>query len=142
MTLQRLLRLLPLGLLIVVSAGMAMMLVQDRASRATFEQVREAQSQRDALGRIRSTCEALTFKAVAWTLTRRSSQGRQYQEGKTACFDAVTQARASMGAAGGALASLGDELGMLAALLGAILCVHSGESKMVTVGRLGREVQP
>src|SRR5678815_3650660 len=103
MTLQRLLRLLPLGLLIVVSAGMAMMLVQDRASRATFEQVRAAQSQRDMLGRIRTTCEALTFKAVAWTLTRRSSQGRQYQEGKTACRDAVAQAKTALGAAGDSL---------------------------------------
>jgi len=142
MTLQRLLRLLPLGLLAVVAVGLAMMLVQDRASRATFEQVRKAQAQRDMLGRIRTTCEALTFKAVAWTLTRRSSQGRQYQEGKTACFDAVTQARASMGAAGGALASLSDDLAKLATLLEAIQSEHTDENKMVTVGRLEREVQP
>ena len=142
MTLQRLLRLLPLGLLIVVSMALAMMLVQDRASRATFEQVRAAQSQRDMLGRIRTTCEALTFKAVAWTLTRRSSQGRQYQEGKTACLDAVAQAKTALGAAGDSLGSLNDELSKLATLLEAIQSEHTDENKMVTVGRLEREVQP
>ena len=142
MTLQRLLRLLPLGLLAVVAVGLAMMLVQDRASRATFEQVRKAQAQRDMLGRIRTTCEALTFKAVAWTLTRRSSQGRQYQEGKAACLDAVAQAKTAMGAAGETLASLDEELGKLAALLEAIQSEHTDENKMVTVGRLEREVQP
>jgi len=141
-TLQRLLRLLPLGLLIVVSMALAMMLVQDRASRATFEQVRAAQSQRDMLGRIRTTCEALTFKAVAWTLTRRSSQGRQYQEGKTACFDAVAQAKTALGAGGDSLGSLNDELAKLATLLEAIQSEHTDENKMVTVGRLEREVQP
>lgn len=142
MTLQRLLRLLPLGLLIVVALGMSMMWVQDRASRATFEQVREAQTQRDALAGIRSTCEALTFKAVAWTLTRRSSQGRQYQEGKTACLDAVARAKNGMGAAGEALGGLNDALAKLAALLEAIQSEHTDENKMVTVGRLEREVQP
>src|SRR6266850_1122043 len=82
MSLQRLLRLLPIGLVVLVALNMAMMLVQDRQSRATFDQVRVAQVQRDVIGKIRTNCEALTFKAVAWTLTRRSSQGRQYQEGK------------------------------------------------------------
>ena len=82
MSLQRLLRLLPIGLVVLVALNMAMMVVQDRQSRETFDQVRAAQVQRDALGRIRTNCEALTFKAVAWTLTRRSSQGRQYQDGR------------------------------------------------------------
>src|ERR1700682_4143557 len=85
MSLQRLLRLLPIGLVALFSLNMAMMLVQDRQSRATFDQVGIAQVQRDVLGKIRTNCEALTFKAVAWTLTRRSSQGRQYQEGQKAC---------------------------------------------------------
>ena len=76
MSLQRLLRLLPIGLVVLVVLNLAMMLVQDRQSRETFGQVRIAQTQRDVLGKIRTNCEALTFKAVAWTLTRRSSQGR------------------------------------------------------------------
>ena len=142
MSLKRLLRLLPLGLVVLVSLEMAMLIVQERFSRATFEQVRAAQVQRDALGGIRTSCEALTFKAVAWTLTRRSSQGRQYQEGKVACFDAVARARSAMGAAGTALAGLNDDLARLASLLEAIQSEHTDETKMVTVGRLEREVQP
>src|SRR5471032_3276104 len=74
MSLQRLLRLLPLGLVVLVALNMVMLLVQDRQSHTTFDQVRFAQVQRDALGKIRTNCEALTFKAVAWTLTRRSSR--------------------------------------------------------------------
>src|SRR5258708_36333149 len=92
MSLQRLLRLLPIGLVVLVALNMAMMLVQDWQSRATFDQVRFSQVQRDAIGRIRTSCEALTFKAVAWTLTRRSSQGRQYQGGKAAGLHAVRRA--------------------------------------------------
>ena len=141
MSLKRLLRLLPLGLVALVALEVGMMLVQDRASRATFEQVRAAQLQRDALAGIRSTCEALTFKAVAWTLTRRNTQGRQYAEGKVACLEAVTKAKSSLGA-GGDLSSLGDDLAKLSALLEAIQSEHTDETKMVTVGRLEREVQP
>src|SRR5262249_26345643 len=109
MSLQRLLRLLPLGLAALVALEMAMMLVQDGLSRSTFEQMRGAQAQRDALGRIRTSCDAVTFKAVAWTLTRRSTQGRQYQEGKTACFDAVAQAKSGM-SADKELAALSEDL--------------------------------
>jgi methyl-accepting chemotaxis protein len=142
MSLQRLLRLLPLGLVALVSLEMAMMLVQDRLSRATFEQVRVAQAQRDVLGRIRTSCEAVTFKAVAWTLTRRNSQGRQYQDGKKACFDAVAAAQSAMGTSGRGLASLTEDLAKLTGLLEAIQSEHTDETKMVTVGRLEREVQP
>jgi methyl-accepting chemotaxis protein len=98
--------------------------------------------QRDVLGTIRTNCEALTFKAVAWTLTRRSSQGRQYQEGKKACLDLVAQAQGAMPRARAALDSLNQRLLQLAALLEAIQSEHTDESKMVTVGRLEREVQP
>jgi methyl-accepting chemotaxis protein len=104
--------------------------------------VRVAQVQRDALGRIRTSCEAVTFKAVAWTLTRRSSQGRQYQEGKKACLDAVAQAQGALGESGKPLAALNDDLLRLAGLLEAIQSEHTDENKMVTVGRLEREVQP
>ena len=142
MSLQRLLRLLPLGLVVLVALNMAMMLVQDRQSRATFDQVRFAQVQRDALGKIRTNCEALTFKAIAWTLTRRSSQGRQYQEGKAACLEAVARAGTVMPHARDALAGLGQSLVQLATLLEAIQSEHTDETKMVTVGRLEREVQP
>ena len=142
MSLKRLLRLLPIGLVVLVSLEMAMLLVQERFSRATFEQVRSAQVQRDALGRIRTSCEALTFKAVAWTLTRRSSQGRQYQDGKVTCFDAVSRARSAMGATGAGLAGLNEDLVKLSGLLEAIQSEHTDETKMVTVGRLEREVQP
>ena len=142
MSLQRLLRLLPIGLVVLVSLNMAMMLLQGRQSRATFDQVRVAQVQRDIIGTIRTNCEALTFKAVAWTLTRRSSQGRQYQEGKKACLDAVAQAAKAMPQARGALAGLSERLLQLAGLLEAIQSEHTDENKMVTVGRLEREVQP
>jgi methyl-accepting chemotaxis protein len=142
MSLKRLLRLLPLGLVALVALLMGMMLVQERLSRETFEQVRGAQSQRDALGRIRTSCEALTFKAVAWTLTRRSSQGRQYAEGKAACLDAVNVARGTRGVSAPELAALTDELTRLATLLEAIQSEHTDETKMVTVGRMEREVQP
>jgi hypothetical protein len=46
------------------------------------------------------------------------------------------------GRAGGALASLSDDLAKLATLLEAIQSEHTDENKMVTVGRLEREVQP
>src|SRR5260221_4762235 len=142
MTLQRLLRLLPIGLVLLVALNMAMMLVQERQSRATFDQVRAAQVQRDAIATIRTNCEALTFKAVAWTLTRRSTQGRQYQDGKKACFDAVSQSQAALRDAAPALQALRTLLEQLAALLEAVQADHTDETKMVTVGRLEREVQP
>jgi methyl-accepting chemotaxis protein len=142
MSLQRLLRLLPIGLIVLVALDMAMMVVQDRQSRATFDQVRRAQSQRDVLGKIRSNCEALTFKAMAWTLTRRSSQGRQYQDGKKECIEAVGQAEAAMPQARDALEHLMQRLQQLAGLLEGIQSEHTDETKMVTVGRLEREVQP
>jgi methyl-accepting chemotaxis protein len=141
-TLQRLLRLLPIGLVVLVSLILGMLLVQERQSRTTFDQIRDAQLQRDAFGRVRSNCEALTFKAVAWTLTRRSSQGRQYQEGKKACFDAVEQAGRAVPWAKDKLGELNQKLTALAALLEAIQSEHTDENKMVTVGRLEREVQP
>ena len=142
MTLKGLLRLLPIGLVLLVSLNLAMLFVHGRQSRATFDQVRAAQVERDVVGGIRTTCEALTFKAVAWTLTRRSSQGRQYQEGKKECFDAVARTQASVPQARNALANIEQRLQQLATLLEAIQSEHTDESKMVTVGRMEREVQP
>src|SRR5687768_13888021 len=142
MSLQRLLRLLPLGLVVLVALNLGMLLLQERQSRAAFAQIGVAQSQRDTLGNIRGTCEALTFKAVAWTLTRRSSQGRQYQDGKKECFAAVQQAEAALPHVAAALALLRQRLATLADLLEAIQADHTDETKMVTVGRLEREVQP
>ncbi|HUP28654.1 MAG TPA: methyl-accepting chemotaxis protein [Usitatibacter sp.] len=142
MSLQRLLRLLPVGLVVLVAVNLGMLWIQERQSRATFDQIRVAQSQRDVLGGVRENCEALTFKAVAWTLTRRSTQGRQYQDGKKACFDAVAAAEAAMPNAAGALAQLRQRQTQLAAMLEAIQADHTDENKMVTVGRLEREVQP
>jgi methyl-accepting chemotaxis protein len=142
MSLQRLLRLLPIGLMVLVALNLSMMLVLDQQSRATFGQVRSAQGQRDVIGEIRTACEALTLKAVSWTLTRRTSQGRQYQDGKQACADAVTRARTALPEASAALAGLDQRLAQLAELLEAIQASHTDESKMVTVGRLEREVQP
>ena len=142
MSLQRLLRLLPLGLVALVLVNLAMMGVQDRLSRATFEQVRAAQVQRDALGSIRTSCEAVTFKAVAWTLTRRTTQARQYEDGKKACLDAVERARQAMPQSAGAVDALKERVQKLATTLEAIQSDHTDETKMVTVGRLEREVQP
>ena len=142
MSLRRLLWLLPAGLVVLMALNLGMLLVQGRQSQATFDQIRVAQTQRDVLAGIRTNCEALTFKAVAWTLTRRSSQGRQYQEGKKACLDAVAQARGTLPNAASALSALGERLTQLAALLEAIQSEHTDENKMVTVGRLEREVQP
>jgi hypothetical protein len=141
MSLERLLRLLPLGLAALVALEMAMMVVQDGLSRATFEQTRVAQFQRDALGRVRTNCDAVTFKAVAWTLTRRNTQGRQYQEGKAACFDSVAQAKRLL-SSDQELAALSEDLGKLTTLLEAIQAEHTDDTKMVTVGFLEREVQP
>ena len=142
MSLRRLLFLLPVGLVVLVSLALGMLWLQERQSRATFDQVRAGQAQRDLLAGIRTDCEALTFKAVAWTLTRRSSQGRQYQDGKKACFDAVTRAVPALPQAAAALAALRGRLEQLSALLEAIQLDHTDENKMVTVGRLEREVQP
>ncbi|HLX24838.1 MAG TPA: methyl-accepting chemotaxis protein [Usitatibacter sp.] len=142
MSLQRLLRLLPIGLVVLVVANMSMLLVLDRQGRATFERARVAQVQRDALGKVRTSCEALTFKAVAWTLTRRSTQGRIYEDGKKSCFDELAQASSAMPRSADALAALKDRLEKLATLLEAIQAEHTDETKMVTVGRLEREVQP
>jgi methyl-accepting chemotaxis protein len=142
MTLRRLLRLLPVGLVVLVAINMAMMLMIDRQARATFGQVRAAQTQRDLIGTIRTHCEALTFKAVAWTLTRRTTQARLYEEEKKSCFEAVDQASGAMPRAAAPLASLKGHVTELAALLEAIQADHTDETKMVTVGRLEREVQP
>jgi len=141
-SLQRLLRLLPVGLVVLVAANMSMLLVLDRQGRATFEQARVAQVQRDALGKVRTNCESLTFKAVAWTLTRRTTQARIYEDGKKACFDELAHATSAMPNAGSSLAALKDRLEKLATLLEAIQAEHTDETKMVTVGRLEREVQP
>ncbi len=142
MSLQRLLRLLPIGLVVLVSLTLGMLWVQHDQSRTTFDQIRVAQAQRDVLAKVRADCEALTFKAVAWTLTRRSSQGRQYQEGKAACLESVQQAERAMPQSGKALGQMKDRLETLATLLEAIQSDHTDETKMVTVGRLEREVQP
>jgi len=142
MSLQRVLRLLPIGLIVLVALNVAMMWVQAQQGRQTFDQVRAAQVQRDALGRIRAACESINLRAVSWTLTRRVSQGKLYQEGKTACFDAVARSRESMPLAATALNELDNKLKSLAKLLEDIQAEHTEESKMVTVGRLEREVQP
>ena len=142
MTLQRVLRLLPIGLVLLVSLNLGMMWIQAQQDRQTFDQVRGAQVQRDALGRIRSACESINLRAISWTLTRRVSQGKLYQEGKAACFDAVAKAREVMPNATGALGALEQKLQGLAKLLEDIQAEHTEESKMVTVGRLEREVQP
>src|SRR5579862_8547741 len=128
MSLQRLLRLLPLGLVALVLVNLAMMVVQDRLSRATFEQVRAAQVQRDVLGSIRTSCEAVTFKAVAWTLTRRTSQARQYEEGKKACLDAVERARAGLPQSALAVDALKERVAKLAVALEAIQSEHTDET--------------
>src|SRR5688572_19306003 len=118
MSLQRLLRLLPIGLVVLVSLTFAMLWVQHGQSRSTFDQIRVAQSQRDVLAKVRADCEALTFKAVAWTLTRRSSQGRQYQEGKAACVESVQQAERAQEQR---TLWLGGLLGAMAVVVGALL---------------------
>src|SRR3954464_8344888 len=117
MTLQRLPRLLPAGLIILVALDLGMLLVQQRQSRATFDQIRAAQAERDAIGLVRTNCEALTFKAVAWTLTRRSTQGRQYQDGKKACLDQVAKARDALSRNAPALQALREKIESLATLL-------------------------
>jgi methyl-accepting chemotaxis protein len=142
MTLRRLLWLLPAGLVALVAFNMAMLLVQERQSHVVFDETRGAQSQRDLLGSIRTDCEAITFKAVAWTLTRRTSQERQYLEGKKACLDAVALAERAMPHRDRAIAELKAQLVRLAKLLETIQAEHTDETKMVTVGRLEREVQP
>ncbi|HSS26847.1 MAG TPA: methyl-accepting chemotaxis protein, partial [Usitatibacter sp.] len=142
MTLRRLLRLLPIGLAVLVALNMAMMIVIDRQARTTFEQVRAAQAQRDMISGIRTQCEALTFKAVAWTLTRRTTQARMYEDGKKMCFSAVQTAAAAMPQAKAKLSALQEKLTALATLLETIQSEHTDETKMVTVGRLEREVQP
>jgi methyl-accepting chemotaxis protein len=141
-SLKRVLGLLPVGLVVLVSLLMALMLVQGRESRVTFDQVRNAQVQRDAIGGIRTTCESVTLRAVAWTLTRRVSQGRQYQEGKAACMEAVGRARQALPQATESLGRLEERQKQLAKLLEEIQSEHTEESRMVTVGRLEREVQP
>src|SRR3954468_15747030 len=125
MSLRRLIWLLPAGLVVLVGLNMAMLLVQERQSREVFEQTRSAQDQRDLLGRIRTDCEAITFKAVAWTLTRRTSQARQYQEGKKACLDAVAEAARAMPHERNAVAQLQAQVVQLAALLEAIQSDHT-----------------
>src|SRR3954451_14218109 len=117
MSLKGVLRLLPIGLILLVSLNLAMMWIQAQQDRQTFDQVRGAQVQRDALGHIRAACESINLRAVSWTLTRRVSQGKQYQEGKAACFGAVAKAREVMPNATGALGALEQKLQGLAKLL-------------------------
>src|SRR6186713_871283 len=96
MSLRGLLRLLPAGLLLLVALNMIMLLLQTRQSRELFAQVRVAQSQRDALGVVSTQCGDLTQNAVAWTLTRRATQGKQYTDGKAACLAAIGKTREAM----------------------------------------------
>ncbi len=142
MSLKGLLRLLPAGLLILVALNMAMLLLQNRQGRDMFDQVKIAQAQRDGLGVVRAQCGDLTQNAVAWTLTRRATQGRQYAEGKTACLAALATVREALPQAAQPLGQLQQRVQQLAALLEAIQSEHSDDTKMVTVGRLEREVQP
>src|SRR5689334_7398525 len=142
MSLKAVLRLLPIGLVLLVALNLAMMWVQARQSGEAFDHVRISQIQRDAIGRIREACESINLRAVSWTLTRRVSQGRLYQEGKTACFEAVARSRAALPLAAKALDELDGKLKTLAKLLEDIQSEHTEETKMVTVGRLEREVQP
>jgi len=142
MSLKGLLRLLPLGLLLLVMLNMGMLLLQTKQSREMFDQVRVAQSQRDALGVVRTYCGDLTQNAVAWTLTRRANQGKQYADGKAACLAGLTKTREAMPEAAKPLDGLQRRVQQLATLLEAIQNDHTDDTKMVTVGRLEREVQP
>ena len=87
-------------------------------------------------------CGDLTQNAVAWTLTRRATQGKQYAEGKAACIAALAKTREAMPGAAKPLGDLQQRVQQLAALLETIQNDHTDDSKMVTVGRLEREVQP
>ncbi|HTE15165.1 MAG TPA: methyl-accepting chemotaxis protein, partial [Burkholderiales bacterium] len=107
-----------------------------------FDEVRVAQSQRDALGVVRAQCGDLTQNAVAWTLTRRASQGKQYTDGKAECLAALSKTQAAMPDAARALGDLEQRIKQLATLLEAVQSEHTDDTKMVTVGRLEREVQP
>src|SRR5437868_5343693 len=120
MSLRRLFWLLPAGLVALVAFNMTMLLVQERQSRAVFDQARLAQTQRDLLSHIRTDCDAITFKAVAWTLTRRTSQERQYQAGKKACLEAVANAGRAMPHRQHPIAQLEALVRQLAVLLEAI----------------------
>ena len=142
MSLRGLLRLLPAGLLLLVALNMAMLLLQAKQSREMFDQVRVAQAQRDALGVARTQCGDLTQNAVAWTLTRRATQGKQYADGKTACFAALRKTQEAIPSAAKSLTDLQQRLQQLTTLLEAIQGEHTDDTKMVTVGRLEREVQP
>ena len=142
MSLKGVLRLLPIGLVVLVALNFAMMWVQTRQSGEAFEHVRISQIQRDAIGRIREACESINLRAVSWTLTRRVSQGKLYQEGKSACFEALAKSRAALPLSAKSLDELDTKLKSLAKLLEDIQSEHTEENKMVTVGRLEREVQP
>lgn len=142
MSLKGLLRLLPAGLLLLVALNMVMLLLQTRQGREMFDQVRVAQSQRDALGVVSAHCGDLTQNAVAWTLTRRATQGKQYADGKAACLAAIGKTREAMPEAAKSLGDLQQHVQQLAALLETIQSEHTDDTKMVTVGRLEREVQP
>jgi methyl-accepting chemotaxis protein len=142
MSLKGLLRLLPLGLLVLVALNMGMLLLQTKQSREMFDQVRIAQTQRDALGVVSTHCGDLTQNAVAWTLTRRATQGKQYADGKEACLAAISKTRVAMPDAVKLLGDLQQRMQQLAALLETIQGDHTDDTKMVTVGRLEREVQP
>ncbi|HTD89353.1 MAG TPA: hypothetical protein VK663_01730, partial [Burkholderiales bacterium] len=125
MSLKGLLRLLPAGLLLLVALNMAMLLLQSRQSREMFDQVRVAQAQRDALGVVRTQCGDLTQNAVAWTLTRRASQGKQYADGKAACLEALRKTQEAMPDAAKSLGNLQQRLQQLATLLEAIQGDHT-----------------
>jgi methyl-accepting chemotaxis protein len=142
MSLKGLLRLLPAGLLLLALLNMGMLLLQTRQSRGLFDEVRVAQSQRDGLGVVRAHCGDLTQNAVAWTLTRRATQGKQYADGKAACLAALGKTRETMPDAAQQVGDLQQRVQQLTALLETIQNEHTDDTKMVTVGRLEREVQP
>jgi methyl-accepting chemotaxis protein len=144
MNLRTLLFLLPAALMALVLAGVALLAEQSRRSAALVQAATVASERSGSLRSVAAICADMSQRAVVWTLTRRSSERKQYQEVKESCakgLAAIQSAAADPGQAN-AIKQLMAQAESLAATLEAIQSEHSDETKIATVGRLAREVRP
>ncbi len=142
MRIKQLLMLLPAGLLALLLANVVLGWGQNQSSRERFEQVRKAQALGAATAQTQSLCADLTPLAVSWTLTRRNSQATLYRDGKTNCLKSLSNIPVDDGHVNEAASKVKQEIIALTTLLEDIQAAHADEEKMVTVGRLEREVKP
>jgi methyl-accepting chemotaxis protein len=86
--------------LAAVGAGLAVAVgavvwQQSQQTTARAHHVTERNAQANSLAEVRKVCDAMRFRGISWTVTRRAAQRNQYQAAKTQCLnglDAIAKA--------------------------------------------------